>query len=46
MNANTVLTDSYTLGSNINKYLSTGPGGTPSVIQNPRMLSISAQFHS
>jgi hypothetical protein len=44
MNSNAVLTESYTLGSTVKPYLSSGPGGQPSVIQNPRMLRISAQF--
>jgi hypothetical protein len=45
VNSNAVLTESYTLGGSVKPYLSSGPGGTPSVIQNPRMLRLSAQFH-
>jgi hypothetical protein len=45
VNSNAVLTESYTLGGTVKPYLSSGPGGTPSVIQNPRMLRLSAQFH-
>lgn len=44
INANTVLTESYTLGGTIKPFLDSGPGGVPSVIQNPRMLRISFQF--
>ncbi len=43
-NVNTVLTESYTLGSSVKPYLSSGPGGTPSVLENPRMLRLNVQF--
>jgi hypothetical protein len=45
VNSNAALTESYTLGATVKPYLSSGPGGQPSVIQNPRMLRLSAQFH-
>ncbi len=44
INANTVLTESYTLGTSIKPYVAGGPGGQPSVIANPRMLRLSMQF--
>jgi hypothetical protein len=44
INANTVLTESYTLGTSITPYVASGPGGQPSVIANPRMLRLSLQF--
>ncbi len=47
-NSGTVLTESYTLGSSatasVTPYLAGGPGGTPSVIQYPRMLRVNFQF--
>jgi hypothetical protein len=43
INANTVLTESYTLGTSIKPYVAGGPGGQPSVIANPRMLRLSMQ---
>jgi hypothetical protein len=44
INSNTVLTESYTLGTSIKPYVAGGPGGQPSVIANPRMLRLSLQF--
>jgi hypothetical protein len=44
INSNTVLTESYTLGTSIKPYIAGGPGGQPSVIANPRMLRLSLQF--
>jgi hypothetical protein len=44
INASTVLTESYTLGTTVKPYLAGGPGGTPSVILNPRMLRLNLQF--
>ena len=44
INLNTVLTESYTLGGAVKPFLDTGPGGVPSVIQNPRMLRVRFQF--
>jgi hypothetical protein len=43
-NANTVLTESYALGTSVKPYMAGGPGGQPSVIENPRMLRLSTQF--
>jgi hypothetical protein len=43
-NVDTVLTESYTLGTTVKPYLDGGPGGTPSVIENPRMLRLNVQF--
>jgi hypothetical protein len=43
-NVGTVLTESYTLGSSVTPYLAGGPGGTPSVIENARMLRLNLQF--
>ncbi len=42
-NVGTVLTESYTLGSSVTPYLAGGPGGTPSVIENARMLRLNLQ---
>jgi hypothetical protein len=44
VNANAVLTESYTLGASIKPYAAGGPGGTSSVIQNPRMLRFNFMF--
>jgi hypothetical protein len=44
INASTVLTESYTVGTTVKPYLAGGPGGTPSVILNPRMLRLNLQF--
>jgi hypothetical protein len=43
-NANTVLTESETLGTKVAPYLPGGIGGQPSAIANPRMLRLSLQF--
>ena len=43
-NVNTVLTESYTLGSTIKPYVEGGPGGQPSAIEAPRMLRLNVQF--
>jgi hypothetical protein len=43
-NVSTVLTESYTLGSSIAPFVGGGPGGTPSVIENARMLRLNLQF--
>jgi hypothetical protein len=43
-NVSTVLTESYTLGSSVTPFLAGGPGGTPSVIENARMLRLNLQF--
>ena len=42
-NVSTVLTESYTLGSSVTPFLAGGPGGTPSVIENARMLRLNLQ---
>jgi hypothetical protein len=44
LNVNTVLTESYTLGSTIKPYAEGGPGGQPSAIEAPRMLRLNLQF--
>jgi hypothetical protein len=44
INASTVLTESYTLGTTVKPYQEGGPGGTPSVILNPRMMRLNLQF--
>jgi hypothetical protein len=44
LNVNTVLTESYTLGSTIKPYVAGGPGGQPSAIEAPRMLRLNVQF--
>jgi hypothetical protein len=44
INANTVLTESETLGTSVATYLPGGIGGQPSAIANPRMLRLSMQF--
>jgi hypothetical protein len=44
INSNTVLTESFTLGSKVAPYLPGGIGGVPSVIANPRMLRLSLQY--
>jgi hypothetical protein len=44
INASTVLTESQTLGPTAKPYLEGGPGGTPSVILNPRMMRLNLQF--
>ena len=44
INANAVLTESYILGASVKPYLTSGPGGTPSVIQNPRLLRFNFMF--
>jgi hypothetical protein len=38
------LTESYTLGGNITPFLEGRTGGTPSVIENSRMLRLNLQF--
>jgi hypothetical protein len=47
-NVNTVLTESYALGSSVTPYLPVGNGGlgggVPTVIANPRMLRLNLQF--
>jgi hypothetical protein len=43
-NGNTVLTESYALGTSVKPYVAGGPGGQPSVIENPRMFRLSSQF--
>ncbi len=42
-NVSTVLTESYTLGASVTPFLAGGPGGTPSVIENARMLRVNFQ---
>ena len=44
INANTVLTESETLGTSVAPYLPGGIGGQPSAIANPRMLRLSLQL--
>jgi carboxypeptidase family protein len=44
INANTVLTESETLGTKVAPYLQGGIGGQPVQIANPRMLRLSLQF--
>ena len=44
INANTVLTESETLGTSVKPYLPGGIGGQPSAIANPRMLRLALQF--
>ncbi|PWU05124.1 MAG: hypothetical protein C5B51_15395 [Terriglobia bacterium] len=44
INASTVLTETQTLGTTIKPFVAGGPGGTPSVILNPRMLRLNLQF--
>jgi len=44
INASTVLTETQTLGSTVKPFVAGGPGGTPSVILNPRMLRLNLQF--
>ena len=44
LNASTVLTESYALGSNITPFVKGGIGGQPSVVANPRMLRLAMQF--
>jgi hypothetical protein len=44
INANTVLTESYVLGTSIKPYVAGGPGGQPSLILYPRMLRLSMQL--
>ncbi|HYL34313.1 MAG TPA: TonB-dependent receptor, partial [Bryobacteraceae bacterium] len=44
LNASTVLQESETLGPTVKPYLPGAPGGTPSVILNPRMFRLSLQF--
>jgi len=43
-NSNTVLVESETLGTKVAPYLSSGPGGPPTVIANPRMLRLALQI--
>ena len=43
-NSNAVLTESYSLGSTVKPFVAGGPGGQPTVIQNPRMLRLNLQF--
>ena len=44
INANTVLTESETLGTSVGPYLPGAVGGQPSALTNPRMLRLSLQF--
>ena len=44
INANTVLTESETLGTSVKPYLTVGIGGQPSAVQIPRMLRLGLQF--
>ncbi len=44
INANTVLTESETLGTKVAPYLPGGIGGPPVQVANPRMLRLSLQF--
>jgi hypothetical protein len=44
INASTVLTETQTLGPNVKPFVAGGPGGTPSVILNARMLRLNLQF--
>ena len=44
VNASTLLQETYALGTTIKPYVAGGPGGTPSVILNPRMLRLNLQF--
>ncbi len=44
INASTVLTETQTLGTSVKPFVAGGPGGTPSVILNPRMLRLNLQF--
>jgi len=44
INASTVLVETQSLGTTIKPFVSGGPGGTPSVILNPRMLRLNLQF--
>ena len=44
INANTVLTESETLGTKVTPYLPGGIGGQPVQVANPRMLRLSLQF--
>jgi hypothetical protein len=44
INASTVLTETQTLGGTVKPFVAGGPGGTPSVILNPRMLRLNLQF--
>ncbi len=44
INSSPVLTESQSLGTTVKPYLQGGPGGTPSVILNPRMLRLNLQF--
>ena len=44
INANTVLTESYTLGGSVKPFLESGPGGQATIIQNPRMIRVNFQF--
>ena len=43
-NVSTPLTESYSLGSSVAPFLSSGPGGAVSVVENPRMLRLNVQF--
>ena len=43
-NVSTPLTESYSLGSTVAPFLSSGPGGAVSVVENPRMLRLNLQF--
>ena len=44
INANTVLTESETLGTKVAPHLQGGTGGQPVQTANPRMLPLSLQF--
>jgi len=44
INSSTVLNESQTLGATVKPFVAGGPGGTPSVILNPRMLRLNLQF--
>jgi hypothetical protein len=44
INASTVLNETQTLGGTVKPFVAGGPGGTPSVILNPRMLRLNLQF--
>jgi hypothetical protein len=44
INSSTVLNESQTLGATVKPFVAGAPGGTPSVILNPRMLRLNLQF--
>ncbi len=44
INASTALVETQSLGTTVKPFISGGPGGTPSVILNPRMLRLNLQF--